>query len=173
MKNKNALILLIWLLGVAFTSGCRYQSGYPLEGKGKTLSIRVANRSLATQIGPILNRTVKEELLRIGVHDVVHASDPAYFQVRINIEDYHKTAQAYSSSDSLLASGFKLNLQAKVEVSRKHKDNRPQVFTLSSRGYVMRTSSLEQPKDRQALADIARDLGSRIAHRLSSQSFNQ
>jgi hypothetical protein len=172
MKNKSFLILWVYLLGFVFGSGCRYQPGYPLEGKGKTLSLRVENRSLATQLGPILNRTVKEELLRSGVHDVVRATEPAYFQVRIIIDDYRKTAQAYNVSDALLASGFELNLQATVEVFRKRRQAGAQVFTLSSRGHVVRTSSLDQPKDRQALADIARDLGSRIAHRLSSQSFN-
>ena len=172
MKNKSFLILLVCLLGFVFGSGCRYQPGYPLEGKGKTLSLRVENRSVATQLGPILNRTVKEELLRSGVHDVVRATEQAYFQVRIIIDDYRKTAQAYNASDALLASGFELNLQATVEVFRKRRQAGAQVFTLSSRGHVMRTSSLDQPKDRQALADIARDLGSRIAHRLSSQSFN-
>ena len=172
MKNKIFRILWVCLLSFVFTSGCRYQPGYPLEGKGKTLSLRVENRSLATQLGPILNRTVKEELLRSGVHDVVRATEPAYFQVRIIIDDYRKTAQAYNASDALLASGFELNLQATVEVFRKRRQAGAQVFTLSSRGHVMRTSSLDQPKDRQALADIARDLGSRIAHRLSSQSFN-
>jgi len=172
MKNKIFRILWVCLLGFVFGSGCRYQPGYPQEGKGKTLSIRVENRSLATQLGPILNRTVKDELLRSGVHDVVHASEPAFFQVRIIIEDFHKIAQAYNASDSLLASGFELSLQAKVQVYRKQKQSLLQEFTVSGRGHVMRTSSLEQPKDRQALADIARDLGSRIAHRLSSQTFN-
>ena len=172
MKNKSFRILWVCLLGFVFSSGCRYQPGYPIEGKGKTLSLRVENRSLATQLGPILNRTIKEELLRSGVHDVVHATEPAYFKVRIIIEDYRKTAQAYNASDSLLASGFELSLQAKVEVYRKQKHSLLQEFTVSARGHVMRNSPLEQPKDRQALADIARDLGSRIAHRLSSQTFN-
>ncbi len=172
MKNKTSRLSWVYIVGILFLSSCRYQAGYPFEAEGKKVSISVENRSLAGQFGPILNRSVKDEILRIGVHDLVMGADNAHFRVKIIIEDYQKSAQAYNANDSLLASGFELSVQAKVEIYRKKYKQPLQVFTLFSRGHVMRFSSLDQPKDRQALADIAQDLGSRIARRLAYQKLN-
>jgi hypothetical protein len=172
MKNKKFRPLWVFIFGILFLSSCRYQAGYPGEDDGRSISIRVENRSLAGQLGPILNRSVKDEILRIGVHHLVTETENAHSRVKITIQDYQKSAQAYNSNDSLLASGFELSVQAKVEISKTKYNHRSKVFTLFSRGHVMRLSSLEQPKDRQALADIARDLGSRIAQRLAYQTLN-
>ena len=52
-----------------FLLGCRYQTGFPLE-KGTSVAISVENKSTAPQLGPILNRKIKEELLKAGVHSI-------------------------------------------------------------------------------------------------------
>ena len=114
---------------------------------------------------------LKEELAQVGIYQVTRSSKQAQLVVKVIIEDYHRDAKAYHSDDTLLASGFELRLQARVAVRKRKQKVELGAFTLQSQGYVMRSSALEQPKDRQALNDVARSLGSRIVSRLANQTW--
>ena len=114
---------------------------------------------------------IKEEFARSGAYQVTNEPSNAQLLAKVIIENYDQTAQAYQSDDTLLASGFELRLQTRVEIRKKRKNAKSNSFVLESRGYAMRANSLEQPKDRQALNDIASDLGSRIVNRLNNHHW--
>ena len=171
MSNKRFQAGFLGLLVFFSASSCRYQVGYPLENSGKSIFLNVENRSTAAQLGPVLNRMLQDELIKVGIHQVTRSPKHAQLMVKVIIEDYNRNAKAYDSADTLLASGFELGLQARVEVRKRKQKVKLGSFTLQSQGYAMRASTLEQPKDRQALNDIARSLGSRIVHRLANQTW--
>ena len=171
MSNKRFQAGFFVLLVFFSASSCRYQVGYPLQNSGKSIFLHVENRSTAAQFGPVLNRMLKEELAQVGIYQITRSSEQAQLVVKVIIEDYHRDAKAYHSDDTLLASGFELRLQARVAVRKRKQKVELGAFTLQSQGYVMRSSALEQPKDRQALNDIARSLGSRIVSRLANQTW--
>ena len=172
MKSKSIPFWLFFLLLIIF-NGCseKYRIGYPIENSNKRLSIRVENRSMAGQIGPTLNRTVKDELAKMGILQVANHPNDAKFLVLIILEDYSQHAQAYNPDDTLLASGFELRIRSRFQVSNRNNGQSISSFTLSTRGFAMRSRSLEKPRDRQALMDMSRELGSRIARKLVYQSF--
>ncbi len=163
---KNKIIGWVCLLLALSLTSCRYQAGYPRDVSGKSVFLYVENRSLAAQFGPLLNRMIKEELLRAGVHRVADDDSNSNLTVRVVVQDYRRSPQAYDPSDTLLASGFELQLRTRVEIRSKKTEPAKESFVVESQGYVMRANSLNQPKDRQALSELARDLASRIVSRL-------
>ena len=171
---KNRFIRIIFFTQVFLTlAGCteKYRLGYPGGISSKSLAIEVVNRSLAPQMGPSLNRAIKNELLKSGVYQIVNKPENAKMQVLVTLENYRQYAQAYNPEDTLLASGFELHIRARVEVkNRSNKINRKS-FYLDTRAYALRSRSLEKPKDRQVILDMSRELGSRIASRLMEQSY--
>ena len=171
MSNRGFQAGFLVLLVFFSAYSCRYQAGYPLENSGKSIFLHVENRSTSAQFGPILNRMIKEELAEIGIIQVTRSPKQSQLVVKVIIEDYHRDTKAYNSDDTLLASGFELRIQARVEVRRRKQKVELGAFTLQSHGYAMRANALEQPKDRQALNDIARNLGSRIVSRLANQTW--
>lgn len=171
MSNKRFQAGFFGLLVFFAYSSCRYQVGYPLENSGKRIFLNVENRSTAAQFGPILNRMLKEELAQVGVFQVTRSPKKSQLVVKVIIEDYYRDAKAFNSDDTLLASGFELRLQARVEVRKRKQNVELGSFTLQSQGYAMRASTLDQPKDRQALNEIARILGFRIVSRLANQTW--
>jgi len=122
MINKRIAAVAFFLLFSVFASSCRYQVGYPLEHSGKRIFIEVENRSFASQLGSTLNRMIKEEFARSGAYQVTNEPSNAQLLAKVIIENYDRTAQAYQSDDTLLASGFELRLQTRVEIRKKRKN---------------------------------------------------
>lgn len=168
MINKNVLKLVGCFCLFLFLLACRYQTGFPLE-KGTSVAISVENKSTAPQLGPILNRKIKEELLKAGVHSISKNPQKAQVRVRVCLENYSRIARAYQTNDTLLASAFELRLGVSVEVENKRKSSPISKFSLSPYSFAMRMNSLDHLSDRQALTQTASELAVNIVHRLSSE----
>ena len=93
----------------------------PIRTFGQRIFIEVENRSFASQLGSTLNRMIKEEFARSGAYQVTNEPSNAQLLAKVIIENYDRTAQAYQSDDTLLASGFELRLQTRVEIRKKEK----------------------------------------------------
>ena len=162
MNRRSCYFFLTSLL----LAGCNYKVGHPTRLSGSNVFIEVKNLTMAPQIGPLLNRVISEELIKAGGVKVVINQRSADYSVTVNLLEYDKSANFFNSNDTVLASGFKLNMQANIEM-RSWKNNRiNSEFTVLSDSLTMRENSLSQPKDRQALMELIRSLGKKIAFRL-------
>ena len=147
-------------------AGCNYKLGHPTKLSGSNVFVEVKNLTMAPQIGPLLNRVISEELTKAGGVKVAVNQGNADYSVIVNLVEYNKSANFFNPNDTILASGFRLNVQANIEMRSGKNDRINSEFSVLSDSMTMRENSLTQPKDRQALMELTRSLGKKIAFRL-------
>lgn len=161
----NKILVGFFLLALLST-GCKYKLGHPEKLEGKKVYLEVKNRTFAPQIGPLLNRVIREELTKTGELELVLRQSEAEYSVDVVLVDYQKSAEFFNPMDTLLASGFQLGIKAEVEMrSMKNKKNTAK-FSVFSESRVVRESANQLPRDRQALMNLTRTLGEKIAFRV-------
>jgi hypothetical protein len=157
----------------ALVTSCRYQAGLGNDKGSETLFVQVvSNDTLLPQAGGIVSRTVREEFLRKGFFDLVHSPEEADLLLRVNLHEFNKSPEVFRSDDTLLAAGFDMEVVASLDLySSRKKSLLIDNYVVRANASALRENSSSQPAGRQSSMSIARELGLKIASRVSNYSW--
>ena len=160
-----------WLLSISLVflclvlGSCRYALGPSGELPYDSIHVRVVrNDSLAPQAGPLLSRSLREEILREGRIRLVGNVGEADAVLTIRLIDYERLSEVYRSDDTALASGFRMSLFALA--SLKSPSGKKVFFEdrlFRSGASTLRNSLTESPVSRQPMMAASRALAREIA----------
>jgi len=161
------IILLLILL-----SGCKYRASESRYGNDKRIYIEfVQNQSLAPQLGPLVAHKVSEHLLRRGHFEVTSDLQTADLVVQVSLLDYTKNSEIYNPKDTLLAAGFRLNINAVVSLFNRNGKLLIDKAIVNENASVLRKDSLTKPLDRQALLSLSESMGSQISQLIENSKW--
>ncbi len=159
MTKRTAFF--IWSLVVLISQyGCSYKLGNPANTDHE-LFVIVRNDSFAPQFGPLVNRSVREILLRKGIYGISPNRKKADFDLVITITNYNDSPESFRSDDSLLGNGFGLTADARVQLS-DHGGTILYEAETSGRSSLFREDPTFEPNIEQALQALAEDLANQI-----------
>jgi len=169
--TKFYLCVLLSFFGLV--SSCRYQSGLGNANGSETLFVQVvSNDTLLPQAGGIVSRTVREEFLRKGSFDLVHSPEEADLLLRVNLYEFNKNPEVFRADDTLLAAGFDMEVAASLDLySSRKKSLVMDNHVVRANASALRENLTSQPAGRQPTMAIARELGLKIASRVSNYSW--
>ncbi|MBT3635480.1 MAG: hypothetical protein HN531_00955 [Opitutae bacterium] len=169
--TKFYICVLLSFFGLV--SSCRYQSGLGNAKGSETLFVQVvSNDTLLPQAGAIVSRTVREEFLRKGSFDLVHAPEEADLLLRVNLYEFNKSPEVFRADDTLLAAGFDMEVAASLDLySSRKKSLVMDNYVVRANASALRENLTSQPAGRQPTMAIARELGLKIASRVSNYSW--
>lgn len=172
-QAMTKLSFFVFLSIFGLVSSCRYQSGLGNGKKEETLFVQVvSNNTLLPQAGGIVSRTVREELLRSGSFELVHSPEKADLLLRVKLHGFDKSPEVFRSTDTLLAAGFDLEVAASLNLySARKKSLVMENYLVQGNASVLRENSTSQPSARQSSMAIARELGIKIASRVSNYTW--
>jgi len=172
-QAMTKLSFFVFLSIFGLVSSCRYQSGLGNGKKEETLFVQVvSNNTLLPQAGGIVSRTVREELLRSGSFELVHSPEEADLLLRVKLHGFDKSPEVFRSTDTLLAAGFDLEVAASLNLySARKKSLVMENYLVQGNASVLRENSTSQPSARQSSMAIARELGIKIASRVSNYTW--
>ena len=114
MRNKQFKFAQIIGVIIFLTTGCAYKLGSPSNMPSK-FDVKVINNSLIPQLGPAVNSQIRSKMLKAGSElTAIGKSEKDFATIRVRIFNSSNLAEIFSPHDSLLASGFKLEVSAEV-----------------------------------------------------------
>jgi hypothetical protein len=114
VRNKQFKFAQIIGVIVFLSAGCAYKMGLPSNMPSK-FDIQVINDSLIPQLGPAVNSQISSKILKKGLElSGIGKSNKDSATIRVRIFNSSDLAEIFSTNDSLLASGFKLEVSAEV-----------------------------------------------------------
>ena len=164
---SQKIILLLILL-----SGCKYKASESRYGNEKRICIQfVQNQSLAPQLGPLVAHKVREHLLRRVHFEITSDLQTADLVLQISLHDYTKNSEIYNPKDTLLAAGFRLNINAVVTLLNRKGRLLLDKATVSENASVLRKDSLTKPLDRQSILVLSESLGNQISQLIENSKW--
>ena len=166
-RQKAHLIFSIFLSCSVFLAGCRYQGINSNEYSEKTLFLQVRNHSLAPQLSGILRRSILEELIKKSALRFSTEKEDTDLLAVVTLVNYSNAPEVFEKSDTFSASGFGMEIEANLEVSR----DGSKVFSKLVKGSasVLKEDAITLPHARQANMAMAQDLAREISFLLVSQ----
>jgi hypothetical protein len=114
VRNKQFNFAQIIGVIVFLSAGCAYKLGLPSKMPSK-FDIQVTNNSLIPQLGPAVNSQIRNKILKTGKELAgIRKSEKDSATIRVRIFNSSDLAEIFSPNDTLLASGFKLEVSAEV-----------------------------------------------------------
>ena len=164
---KSPLFLSILISCGLFWVGCRYQGINTNKYSQKTLFLQVRNHSLAPQLSGILRRSILEELIKKSALRFSTEKEDADLLAVVTLVNYSNAPEVFDKSDTFSASGFGMEIEANLEVTR----DGSKVFSQLVKGSasVLKEDALTLPHARQANMAMAQDLARKISFLLVSQ----
>ncbi|MEC8042968.1 MAG: hypothetical protein VX130_00040 [Verrucomicrobiota bacterium] len=164
-----SLPLSIAIFGFFLLSNCRYRT-IDSTGEDRIVYLQVRNDSYSPQTGGLVNRAIREELLT--VHSVRMTSDPANadLSVEVTILNEKVSPEIFSAEDTLQATGFGMNLVARVELSKKGSEIHTQEIDYSAS--TLRQGDLAQPHSRQPRMALAEGIARKVALIVINESIS-
>ena len=145
-------------------TGCKYNIPESRSGNTKTIYIEaVKNFSLAPQIGPLVRHKLHEHILRRGHYEIVSNKTEGDYILKVSLKNYKKSSEIYNPQDTIIAAGFRLNINAIVTFSSRSGTILIDEAVVSENASVVRKNPLTKPMDRQALLSLSESLGSQIS----------
>jgi hypothetical protein len=83
--------------------------------------------------------------------------------LRVTLIDYSKGTEIYKPTDTLLAAGFRMSVQANVSLTKRSGKVLFKDTSITEHASVLRGNSLSVPSDRQALLGISESLGQQVS----------
>jgi hypothetical protein len=143
-------------------SGCKYKSTDSRYSGEKNVYIEIVeNHTLAPQIGSLVGHKLREHILRRGHFNIVSNPKKGDFFVRIILKNYTKDSEIFDPQDTMIASGFRLNINAMVTLSNRNGKLLIEQAVVNEKVSVLRKDSLTKPLDRQAILSLS--LGRQIS----------
>jgi len=185
LSNSQFLNCLISTALVLFTasmlSGCKsYQLGSPAELPFDSIYMQpVSNDSFAPQAQALLSAQLRDAFIRDGRTKLVTSAEAADAVLLVKLTEYDRSAAAFDSNDTEVASDFDLTLVAQVSLFDQNKGDyhfQERVLQESSNAYVSNpyanaaaanTQDLLQ-SEHQAMPRLTRDLARKIADEVLS-----
>jgi hypothetical protein len=166
-RQKAHLIFSIFISCSVFLAGCRYQGINTNEYSQKTLFLQVRNHSLAPQLSGFLRRSILEELIKKSALRFSTEKEDADLLAFVTLVNYSNAPEVFDKSDTFSASGFGMEIEANLEVSR----DGSKVFSQLVKGSasVLKEDAITLPHARQANMAMAQDLARKISFLLVSQ----
>ena len=164
---KSPLFLSILISCGLFWVGCRYQAINTNEYSQKTLLLQVRNHSLAPQLSGILRRSILDELIKKSALRFSTEEEDADLLAVVTLVNYSNVPEVFDKSDTFSASGFGMEIEANLEVSRDGSKLFSQLVKGSAS--VLKEDAITLPHARQANMAIAQDLARKISFLLVSQ----
>jgi hypothetical protein len=154
------LLLFYFLLG-----GCRYALGPASEPSFDRLYIRIVhNDSFAPQVGPLLSRALREEIVREGWARLANSPEDSDAILTVRLVDFDQIPEAYRSDDTVLAASFQLRLFALAHLKSSPSGKSLLKETLfKSNASTVTPSLTETPVSRQPMMAASRSLARQIA----------
>ena len=153
------------LLFCLMHGSCRYVLGPRGELPYDSIQVRVVrNDSLAPQAGPLLSRSLREEIVREGRVRLMNDVTDADAVLTVRLVDYERLPEVYRSDDTALASGFRRGLFALASLessSGKKVFFKDRLFR--SGASTLRENLNESPVSRQPMMAASRALARQIA----------
>ena len=147
-----------------FFSGCKYKSSNTRFSGEKSIYIEVVqNDTLAPQIGPLLAHKLREHILRRGHFDITSNPSKGDLFIQVALRNYTKSSEIYDPKDTIIAAGFRLNINAEVSLSNRNGKLLIDKALVNEKVSVLRKDSLTKPLDRQALLSLSESLGKQIS----------
>ena len=164
---KSPLFLSILISCGLFWVGCRYQGINTNKYSQKTLFLQVRNHSLAPQLSGILRRSILEELIKKSALRFSTEKEDADLLAVVTLVNYSNAPEVFDKSDTFSASGFGMEIEANLEVTR----DGSKVFSQLVKGSasVLKEDAVTLPHARQANMAMAKDLAREISFLLVSQ----
>ena len=164
---KSPLFLSILISCGLFWVGCRYQGINTNKYSQKTLFLQVRNHSLAPQLSGILRRSILEELIKKSALRFTTEKEDADLLAVVTLVNYSNAPEVFDKSDTFSASGFGMEIEANLEVTR----DGSKVFSQLVKGSasVLKEDAVTLPHARQANLAMAQDLARKISFLLVSQ----
>ena len=145
-------------------SGCKYKSTDSRYSGEKNVYIEIVeNHTLAPQIGSLVGHKLREHILRRGHFNIVSNPKKGNFFVRIILKNYTKNSEIFDPHDIMIASGFRLNINALVTLSNRNVKLLIDQAEVNEKVSVLRKDSLTKPLDRQAILSLSESLGRQIS----------
>ena len=145
-------------------SGCKYKSTDSRYSGEKNVYIEIVeNHTLAPQIGSLVRHKLREHILRRGHFNIVSNPKKGDFFVRIILKNYTKDSEIFDPQDTMIASGFRLNINAMVTLSNRNGKLLIEQAVVNEKVSVLRKDSLTKPLDRQAILSLSESLGRQIS----------
>lgn len=158
----KAVVPALMLLAIFFNLfGCSYRLGTTNSSQG-TLHLVVRNDSLAPQLGSLVDQEIRKYLLRFGQYKIIKARKEADFFLKVTLKSYEKFPESYRAEDTLLASGFRMSIQADLELSSKHGSVLLE-STSNGSSSVFREDISTLPRKKQAMQALASDLAYQVS----------
>jgi hypothetical protein len=162
-------------------SGCKsYQLGSPAELPFDSIYMQpVSNDSFAPQAQALLSAQLRDAFIRDGRTKLVTSAEAADAVLLVKLTEYDRSAAAFDSNDTEVASDFDLTLVAQVSLFDQNKGDyhfQERVLQESSNAYVSNpyanaaaanTQDLLQ-SEHQAMPRLTRDLARKIADEVLS-----
>ena len=153
------------LLFCLMHGSCRYVLGPSGELPYDSIQVWVVrNDSLAPQAGPLLSRSLREEIVREGRVRLMNNVTDADAVLTVRLVDYKRLPEVYRSDDTALASGFRMGLFALA--SLESSSGRKVFFKdrlFRSGASTLRGNLTEAPVSRQPMMAASRALAREIA----------
>ena len=164
---KSPVFLSILISCGLFWVGCRYQGINTNKYSQKTLFLQVRNHSLAPQLSGILRRSILEELIKKSALRFSTEKEDADLLAVVTLVNYSNIPEVFDKSDTFSASGFGMEIEANLEVTR----DGSKVFSQLVKGSasVLKEDAVTLPHARQANMAMAQDLAREISFLLVSQ----
>ena len=164
---KSPLFLSILISCGLFWVGCRYQGINTNKYSQKTLFLQVRNHSLAPHLSGILRRSILEELIKKSALRFSTEKEDADLLAVVTLVNYSNVPEVFEKSDTFSASGFGMEIEANLEVTR----DGSKVFSQLVKGSasVLKEDAVTLPHARQANMAMAQDLAREISFLLVSQ----
>ena len=144
--------------------GCKYKSSNPKYSGEKSVYIEVVqNHTLAPQIGSLVGHKLREHILRRGHFNITSNPKKGDFFVQITLKSYTKNSEIFNPQDTIIASGFRLNINAAVTLTNRNGKLLIDQAEVNEKVSVLRKDSLTKPLDRQAILSLSESLGSQIS----------
>lgn len=166
-STKGTLFLLIFISCGLFWVGCKYQAINTNEFSQKTLFLKVRNHSLAPQLSGILRRSILEEVIKKSDFRFSKEEEGVDLSAVVTLINYSNTPEVYEKSDTFSASGFGMEIEANLEVTRDGRKAFSQLVKGSAS--VLKEDAITLPHARQANMAMAQDLAREISFLLISQ----
>lgn len=160
----NKIFWLKFFLAYLFFSGCKYKSSDPRFSGEKSIYIEVVqNDTLAPQIGPLLAHKLREHILRRGHFYITSNPNKGDLFIQVALKNYTKSSEIFNPQDTIIAAGFRLNINAEVSLSNRNGKLLMDKALVNEKVSVLRKDSLTKPLDRQALLSLSESLGKQIS----------
>ena len=158
---NNPFFLIFSLL---FVSGCRYKSNDSRFQDHRVIYIQaIHNQSLAPQLGHFLNSKVREHIIRRGHFVITSDVKECDLIMSVTVNNYRQDPEIYNPEDTLLAAGFNMLIQAEISLFNRKGEVIIDKEVLYQNASVLRSSSISNTSDRQAIVSLSDSLGRDIA----------